>query len=41
VDIINWWLGWPGWLQDVSIVFALLVFLSHGNRVPAWPRKAS
>ncbi len=30
MDIINWWLTWPAWLQDVSIVFLLVVFLSHG-----------
>jgi hypothetical protein len=30
MDIINWWLGWPGRLQDLSLVFLLLVFLSRG-----------
>ncbi len=29
MDIVTWWLGWPNWVQDLSIVFLLLVFLSH------------
>lgn len=29
MDLINWWLGWPTWVQDISLVLLLLVFLSH------------
>jgi hypothetical protein len=29
MDLINWWLGWPNWVQDSSLVLLILVFLSH------------
>lgn len=29
MDLINWWLSWPNWVQDISLVFLLMVFLSH------------
>jgi hypothetical protein len=38
MDLINWWLSWPNWIQDLSVIFVLLVFLSHGARwYRGWP----
>lgn len=31
MDLVNWWLAWPAWVQDVSVIFVVLVFLSHGS----------
>lgn len=28
MDIIHWWMGWPSWLQDVSVVIFALALLS-------------
>ncbi len=28
MDVIHWWLGWPTWLQDISIVILVLAILS-------------
>jgi hypothetical protein len=37
MDVVNWWLTWPTWLQDVSVVLLVLIFLSHA---PRWSRGA-
>ncbi len=31
MDVIHWWLAWPTWVQDVSVVLAFLIFLGHGT----------
>jgi len=38
VDILNWWLTWPTWLQDISVIWLALIFLSHAPGAARWPR---
>ena len=38
MDVINWWLNWPTWLQDLSVVLLVAIFLSHAPGVAGWPR---
>ncbi|GEM_PF-4146899 len=38
MDVINWWLSWPTWLQDLSVVLLVLVFLSHAPSAAPWSR---
>lgn len=38
MDVVTWWLSWPTWLQDASVVLMVLIFLSHAPRAANWPR---
>ncbi len=28
MDIIHWWMNWPAWLQDVSVIILVLALLN-------------
>jgi len=38
MDVVNWWLNWPTWLQDLSVVLLVVIFLSHAPGAARWPR---
>lgn len=40
MDVVNWWLSWPTWVQDVSLVLMVLIFLSHAPGSGRWTRSA-